>query len=71
MKNLTVTIAGPKNSGKKALGELLTGILSAAGFVVDTDETGYEEKTVTEVSGVLARMDRDETSVHIVFAKSV
>lgn len=70
MKTVTVTIAGPKNSGKKALGELLTGILTAAGLSVETAETGYEEKTLTDVAGVLSRLNRDETEVVIRFEKT-
>lgn len=70
MKTLTVTIAGPALSGKKALGELLTGVLTAAGFAVDVDPTGYEEKTVSDVAGVLSRMDRENTVVRVEFVKT-
>ena len=69
-KTVTVKIAGPGNSGKKAIGELLAGILTAGGFEVEMEDAEYAESTLNEVAEVLSRVDREETTVVFSFEKT-
>jgi uridine kinase len=69
-KTVTITIAGPAKSGKKAVGELVSSLLTAAGFTVDMADETYADSPSSEVSGVLARLNRDETTFVVEFEKT-
>jgi hypothetical protein len=70
MKVVNVTLTGPGNSGKKAVGELLHTLLIAAGFSVDMSDETYAEKTASDVGATLARLSRENVKFVIEYGSA-
>jgi len=70
MKTVTVTFNGPSMSGKKAMAELLSGLLTAAKFDVEMDDSSYGKKSASDLAETLGRLNRANTKVLIKFSSS-